>query len=121
MTTTDSSDSHESLINWDKALKAVSGSEEILDSIVEAALEEIPQLRDQLSAAIESADIPVAHRAAHTIAGVLRIFDATALIEVARQIEQLTAAGSLEGVPELRQQLILLVQHTIKELQDHRT
>lgn len=117
MTDGESSKINESLIDWGRALQSVGGSEDILGSIVEAALEELPQLNEQLSAAVEVQDIPTAHRAAHTIGGAVRIFNAEPVIEIARQIEKTTADGSLDNVPKLHQQLNSLIQRAISELQ----
>lgn len=111
------SSSSESLVDWDAALRSVGGDQSILDSVVEAALEELPRLIDQLSQAIESSSLEVIKRSAHTINGALRIFSPRQAIEIAGQIERLAASGSLEKITPLVPQLKVLLEEVSQELQ----
>ncbi|MGZ0171878.1 MAG: Hpt domain-containing protein [Planctomycetales bacterium] len=105
------------LIHWDEALRSIGSDQSILDTVVEAALEEMPRLIDQLIQAIESSDFEVIKRSAHTINGALRIFNPRQAIEIAGQIEQLGASSSLEKITPLIPQLKVLIQQVSEELQ----
>lgn len=105
----------ESLIDWDAALLTVGGHQSILDSVVEAVFEEGPMLLQQLSDAIRDGDFPVIRRAAHTIKGAMRTFNAVALTDTAGRIEKLGASNSLAGVDTLYDQLCKLMDQAFDE------
>jgi len=106
----------ESMVDWAGALKAVSGHQSILDTVVEAALEEGPELLEQLRRAIESSDVEVIHRTAHTIKGAFRTFNPVPMIEVAEQIETLAQSESLDQITPLFTKLEPLLDQTLQEL-----
>lgn len=107
----------EPMIDWVGALEFVSGHQSILDTVVEAAIEEGPILLDQLRRAIESSDFEVIHRTAHTIKGAYRTFNPVPLIEVAEQIESLAQSESLDQITPLFSKLEPLLDLTLQELQ----
>ena len=107
----------EPMIDWIGALEFVSGHQSILDTVVEAAIEEGPILLDQLRQAIESSDFEVIHRTAHTIKGAYRTFNPVPLIEVAEQIESLARSESLDQIAPLFSKLEPLLDLTLQELQ----
>lgn len=109
--------SSEPMIDWVSALEFVSGHQSILDTVVEAAIEEGPILLDQLRQAIESSDFDVIHRTAHTIKGAYRTFNPVPLIEVAEQIESLARSESLDQIAPLFSKLEPLLDLTLQELQ----
>jgi two-component system, sensor histidine kinase and response regulator len=104
------------MIDWDGALEFVSGHQSILDTVVEAAIEEGPILLDQLRRAIESSDFEVIHRTAHTIKGAYRTFNPVPMIEVAEQIETLARSESLDQITPLFTKLEPLLDLTLQEL-----
>src|SRR5690606_25902734 len=65
----------ESRINWTMALGVVQDDRDLLREVVEAVLEETPQLLAALPPAITSKDAKTVQRLAHTIKGNLRTFD----------------------------------------------
>lgn len=105
------------LVDWDAALRSVGSDQSILDTVVEAALEELPRLMKQLNQAIESSSFEVIKRSAHTINGALRIFSPRQAIEIAGQIERHAASGSLEKITPLVPQLKVLLEEVSQELQ----
>lgn len=113
-------DSGESLIDWDAALAAVSGHQAILDSIIEAALEEMPELLSQLHQSIEASDAAVIHRSAHTIKGAMRSFQPVRLIDIASQIESLAASSSAQRLLPLYKELEEQVDSVLAELRQSR-
>ena len=107
---------HDSLIDWEAALKVVGGDQSLLDSVIEAVLEEGPQLLEQLKEAISDENLPVVRRAAHTIKGTMRTFRAVPITVLAEQIEQLGVAESLNGVQPLYNQLSVKLNQALDEL-----
>lgn len=60
-------------INLHSALESMENDREILDAVVEAFIDEAPQLIQQLETALVEGDAPAAERAAHTLKGNFRI------------------------------------------------
>ena len=107
-----------SLIDWEAALKIVGGDRSLLDSVIEAVLEEGPQLLEQLTQAIAEQDSPIIRRAAHTIKGSMRTFRSEPVIQLAQQIEELGSAESLDGIQPLYDDLSVVLNQALDELRD---
>jgi HPt (histidine-containing phosphotransfer) domain-containing protein len=75
------------LVKWAEALEAVQGDHELLRTVVEAALEEIPQVMIAIRESIASQDSVRLHRSAHTLKSSLRYFGAQDAAEKAWQLE----------------------------------
>ena len=75
------------LVKWAEALESVQGDRELLQTVVEAALEEIPQMLLAIREAIASQDGARLHRSAHTLKSSLRYFGAQEAAEKAWQLE----------------------------------
>ena len=109
------------ILDWDAALKICAGDRALLRDIAEAFLEEHPRRLDEIRRAIDTADWELLHRAAHTIKGSMRYFEARAVFDRAFGLEQLAAAQSLDGAEEifalLKQELAKLVPHLINYVQ----
>jgi two-component system sensor histidine kinase/response regulator len=88
------------LIDWAHALGGVNQDEALLRDVVEAFLEEAPQLLGQIRKAIDEADQAVLLRAAHTIKGSLRFFGAHVGYEHAFRLETMGRRGELEDAAE---------------------
>jgi CheY-like chemotaxis protein len=74
-------------VQWAEALEAVQGDRELLRTVVEAALEEIPQVLLAIRESIASQDEARLHRSAHTLKSSLRYFGAQDAAEKAWQLE----------------------------------
>ena len=98
------------VVDWQDALDAVNGDRQTLQAVVDAYLEESPQLREQMQQAIESQDAASLERAAHTLKGSLRFFGAQAAGEIAWQLETIGKNGDLANAPDLMRQLEGLVK-----------
>ncbi|MFV2067979.1 MAG: response regulator [Pirellulales bacterium] len=100
-------------LDWNAALAAVDGDQELLRQVIEVLLEECPLLLSQVRQATEQNDAATLRRAAHTLKGSLRLFGPTSQAELAYELEKLGAEGQLqEGsnlVDELAGQLSRLV------------
>ena len=108
----------DSLIDWEAALKIVGGDRPLLDSVIEAVLEEGPQLLEQLNQAIAEQDCPIVRRAAHTIKGSMRTFRSEPITRLAQQIEELGVAETLDGMQPLYDRLSVLLKQALDELRD---
>ncbi len=96
---------HTTSIDLSKALKAVGDDEEILREVMQAFLEECPDLIAQLQKGLQEDDPPTVGRAAHTIKGSLRIFEFEEVTELAWQLEQKGRSGNLQETSEVLDQL----------------
>ena len=97
-------------VQWAEALEAVQGDQEILKTVVAAAIEEIPLMMTALREATALGDSARLHLAAHTLKSSLRYFGATEAAELAWQLESSGRAGNLDGVPQLLAALEPLAQ-----------
>jgi two-component system, sensor histidine kinase and response regulator len=84
-------------VNWTEALKTVQGNRKVLNSMTEAALEEIPQLMTAIRQAIAHGDCGKLRFAAHTLKGALRYFGARQTCEHAARLEDMGQQGDLAG------------------------
>ncbi len=92
-------------INWTAALEVVQQDEELLTEVVDAVLEEVPQLTSELRRAVAERDAPTVQRMAHTIKGNMRTFQADRGMAVAEQLEQRSRDGNLQDAQSLCDQL----------------
>ncbi len=90
-----------SMIDWSLARKAVRGDECLLDTIVETALGEIPQLLAEIRRAAGAGDARALRLAAHTLKGSIRYFGAQPVFEPAVRLEAMGQDGRLEGAGEV--------------------
>lgn len=98
----ESSDSEWSL---SAALEAVDGDKDLLIIVINAFLGECDDLLAQMNNAIESNELPILRRAAHTIKGATRIFDSKNVFELARKIELAAADNQQTDYASLGLQL----------------
>ncbi len=85
-------------------LRAV-GGDEFATELTETFLAETPSLVAALRRACREADADELRRGAHTLKSHARTFGAAALADVCERLERLSAAGVLEGVAELIDQI----------------
>ena len=86
--------------DWNAALRAVKGDRQLLDLVVETALEEAPRLMEGIRAAVAAGDPAALRLAAHTLKGSIRYFGESAAYELAFQLEQMGREGQFEGAAE---------------------
>jgi DNA-binding response OmpR family regulator len=94
-------------IDWNAALTLVQGDHELLAEVVEAVLEELPQLMTQLDIALTAADARAVQRLAHTVKGNLRTFRVGPVIDIAEELELDAQHGLSFHAPEIRDRLRL--------------
>jgi len=104
-------------INWDAAHEAAGGDADLLRDVCRAAMDELPQLMQQLAQAIRDGDAATARRVAHTIKGSVRIFEASAVADPAAAIEMQAKSGDLKGLERLVEQLRPEVERFVAALE----
>lgn len=84
-------------VNWQDALTSVDGDRELLRAVIDAFLDECPQLTVKARAAVDSQDAETLHRAGHTIKGALLSLGAPGASQLAFELEQIGASGTTNG------------------------
>jgi CheY-like chemotaxis protein len=79
-------------MDWSGALRALGGKEALLRRVADAFREEAPNLLATARAALEARDADELRRAAHTLHGSMRWFDAPEAQESARALEKAALA-----------------------------
>ena len=94
-------DSGDRAFDWTPALAFFEGDAELLRDVLEAFLEECPVLMQTMDESIDRLDVPPLQRAAHIMAGALRIFGIEPAIDSAARLEELARANQLARAREL--------------------
>ncbi len=82
------------VINLAEARRRIPGGDAELRELAQALQEEAVKLRDTIEQALRDGDAETVRRAAHTLKGAAAVFEAQAVVDAARQLEQAAAAGS---------------------------
>jgi PAS domain S-box-containing protein len=106
-----------SAVDWPAALETVQGDRTLLKAVIEATLAECPVVLGELENAVGARDADVVRRAAHTIKGALRTFEAARAAAIAARIEEAGRNGNLEGTPSLVADLRHEMADVISELE----
>jgi CheY-like chemotaxis protein/HPt (histidine-containing phosphotransfer) domain-containing protein len=75
-------------VDWQQALAAVGGDEELLRDVIKTFLDETPGQLKSIAQAIESGDAAVVGRGAHTVRGALRFLGAESAVSKAQALEE---------------------------------
>ena len=86
-------------MDWNTVLKAARGDRELLDTIVTAALDELPRLLAAIREATAAGDRTGLRLSAHTLKGSVQYFGATAVFELACRLERMGMEGDLTAAP----------------------
>ena len=84
-------------LDWDAAVAALDGESELLRRVVGGYLGQQAALIDELRGALDGGDLGVARRAAHTIAGSLRLFEGARAVALAHELEDRAGEGDAGG------------------------
>jgi HPt (histidine-containing phosphotransfer) domain-containing protein len=98
------------------ALAATDGDTALLKEVIQAFLEECPQLLDELQQAIRYADAPTVQRAAHTIKGAVRLFPDSPVKELAAKLEEMGRNADLANAPATLEALKTAAQTLFEQL-----
>ncbi|QDT52085.1 Signal transduction histidine-protein kinase BarA [Caulifigura coniformis] len=93
------------LVDWTAALKSMQNDESLLLDVIDAHLSEIPQIVENLEAAISTKDAATVRRLAHTIKGNLRALHAHEPI-IAADLEADASKDDLSRADELLAQVL---------------
>ena len=104
-------------VDWPVAMTAVQGDSELLREVIAAALEEWPQLLDQLRQSIDTKDWTTIRRIAHTIKGNLRTFAARGK-DTAHRLEQAAENKVPDEISQLTQSLAAQLELVMEELRN---
>lgn len=92
-------------IDIQKALSRLRGDREILTELAQCFLEDYPELLEQFKQSLSKDDAPEVRRAAHSLKGMAKTFDAQWTPRVALAVEQHAAAERLDEAAKLADEL----------------
>jgi PAS domain S-box-containing protein len=87
-------------VDWNEALSAVRGDRQLLDVVVQTALEEAPKLVEEIRQAIAVRDAAALRLAAHTLKGSIRYFGRGPAFDLAFRLEQMGREAQWDGSAE---------------------
>ncbi len=106
------------LIDWEAAMQNFEEDRDIMLAVLEASLEELPELTEQLEAQLASDDRHDVQRLAHTIKASARAFPSAILSQAALAIELAAANSDWKAAQEEFENLKPLVQQFLLELKN---
>jgi PAS domain S-box-containing protein len=89
------------VVDWPAALRSVEGNRDALQTVIDAALEEIPRLLAAIHTAVDANDAPALRRAAHTLKASIGYFTHDEAFHEALQLESIgqeARLGDANGV-----------------------
>jgi HPt (histidine-containing phosphotransfer) domain-containing protein len=86
------------MIDWPAVLKTVRGDDRLLQTIVEAASGEIPNLLAEIHRAAAAGESKALRLAAHTLKGSIRYFGARCVLEQVLRLETMGQSDDLNDV-----------------------
>lgn len=98
------------------ALAALDGQRELLKELAGMFIEDAPLVLEDLHKAVDAHDATVARRAVHTLKGLVATFFAKPTTQLAQQLEDELASGSLtthtaDGIEELEDSIQRLIRN----------
>lgn len=100
------------IADFDAALARLDGNRKLLRDMIGFFQEDVPKLVDEMEAALERNDFPLAKRSAHSIKGLAASFEAQRIVGFALMIETLAESGEKASV-----KLVQSLKDTIAELE----
>lgn len=102
---------NEQLYDWDQALELIGGEEELLLSVLDMFLEEVPEYLVTLEASAQQQDQETLVRTAHTLKGLLSTFCAVSATQASHALEQAAKQGEnpQAAVAELKMTMAKLI------------
>jgi CheY-like chemotaxis protein/HPt (histidine-containing phosphotransfer) domain-containing protein len=99
-------------VDWAEALASVRNDRDLLKTVVEAFLEECPQVMGQVRRAVDGEDASGLRLAAHTLKGSMRLFGHTPASDHADALETMGRNGDLSGA----QQTLVALERGMEDL-----
>ncbi|MBT8370188.1 MAG: response regulator, partial [Deltaproteobacteria bacterium] len=97
-------------------LKAFDGDRDFLKEVVDVFLSDYPKLIDDLRRAYKETDSNTLMRAAHSLKGMLKNFQADPAAELAFELEKQGKADNFDGIPETLENLVGQIAEVDKTL-----
>jgi two-component system, sensor histidine kinase and response regulator len=107
------------LVNWEAALRSVQGNAQTLQTMVEAALAEIPSLMMAIHRAVDEGDADALRRAVHTLKGSIRYFGGGAAYAEICQLEQIGQEARLRDAAPMLDALEGHIEEVVRALREH--
>jgi two-component system sensor histidine kinase/response regulator len=76
-------------------LERIGGDEQVLGEVCDLFIEDAPNRLNDILAALNAGDAASVGRAAHAFKGAVSVFDAVAIVAIARRLETQAASGDL--------------------------
>ena len=106
-------------VDWPVALDRLQGNRRLLDELLTVFLEECPRMLADLQRAHREGNTERLRRAAHTLQGMVRYFEARAAAGLASRVEQMVAAGQTEGLDEAIGVLQMELEYLLPEVRQY--
>ncbi len=103
-------------VDWDAALAATGGQEELLGRLVGAAREELPQLVERAESSLKDKDSDTLARVAHTLRGSTRYFGAESLATASSELEGAARSSDFARAEKALGKVIPLVDRLLDAL-----
>ena len=88
------------LLDWERALDNVDGSEDLLLELAQLFIDTCPGMLNEIREAIGNRDAAALQRTAHNLKGSARIFAAGGAVEEALRLEEMGAASEFDQADE---------------------
>ncbi|NUQ63117.1 MAG: response regulator [Pirellulales bacterium] len=109
----------ERAIDWNAALECLSGDHDLLRTLVEAVLEEMPKMLEAVRRAVRGGDAARLRIAAHTLKGAIRYFGAQEAFDRAFAMERLGRDDQLETAEQLLPELDAAIERLLPALREY--
>ena len=104
------------VLDWSVALENVDQDRDLLRDVTAAFVEECPQMAALVESSIAAGDGTSLSRAAHTLKGGMRMFGASAPMEVAAKLEATAGQGDVAAAAEIYAGLKPMLAEVMQEL-----
>ncbi|HVS16832.1 MAG TPA: ATP-binding protein [Thermoanaerobaculia bacterium] len=104
------------LVDWEAALRVVGGHQTILTKVVQAGIEELPELLERLESAIDAGETESVQRLAHTLKGALLPFGVSQQVSEAERLEDAARRGAHSDTAHRFAELEPAVRRLVAEL-----
>lgn len=106
-------------VDWAEALSIVQGNRQLLRTVVDAILSELPQLMESVRRAIDTEDPDALRIAAHTLKGSLRYFGVTTVADCAFALERMGQTRNLGDMRPALAELEREVAQLVPQLENY--
>ena len=109
----------DSAVDWNQTLRELDGSTQVLQILIEAAMDEVPRLMAAIRQALAARDAGKLRLSAHTLKGAMRYFGETRAYREAFSLETLACEANFAAAAETLQRLDVAVGQILRCLADY--